>query len=152
MRLPVPFPLMLACLVASAQPPATPARAQALVRKAIAYARTHGLEALFRQTNEANGTFNVGSGGEMYLFVYDEKGVCKAIGFNAAVLVGKNRIDLRDSDGKAYLQEMIRVARTQGRGWVDYRYPDPVTGRVVPKTSYVEWYEGLLFGCGVYRR
>lgn len=146
--------VLLAAAAATAQPSYTPAQAEALVRKAVAYARAHGIEQLCRQTNEPGGIFHVGGGGggEMYLFVYDAQGTCKAIGFNPKALVGKNRIDLKDSDGRMYLREMIEVARARGRGWVDYRYPDPVTGRVLPKTSYVEWHEGLLFGCGVYRR
>ncbi|BDU74294.1 cache domain-containing protein [Mesoterricola silvestris] len=142
---------VLPCLMASAQSP-TPAQAESLVKRAVGYAKTHGIEKLIQQTNQGNGVFHVGSGGEMYLFVYDQAGICKAIGFNSVELVGKNRIGLKDPDGKMIIQEMLSVAKNKGKGWVDYKYPDPVTGKVLMKTSYVELHEGLIFGCGIYKR
>ena len=152
MKNPAVFAAVVAtCLVAGAQSP-TPAQAESLVKRAVAYAKTNGIEKLIQQTNQGNGVFHVGSGGEMYLFVYDQAGVCKAIGFNSVELVGKNRMGLKDPDGKMILQEMLAVGKTKGKGWVDYKYPDPVTGKILAKTSYVETHEGLLFGCGIYKR
>ncbi len=142
---------VLPCVLASAQSP-TPAQAESLVKRAVTYARTHGIEKLIQQTNQANGVFHVGSGGEMYLFIYDQAGICKAIGFNSVELVGKDRSGLKDPTGKLIIQEMLKVGKTKGKGWVDYQYPDPVSGKVLQKTSYIEAFEGLILGCGIYKR
>jgi len=88
----------------------------------------------------------------MYLFVYDQAGICKAIGFNSVELVGKDRSGLKDPDGKMIVKDMLALGKAKGKGWVDYKYPDPVSGKMLAKTSYVEMHEGLLFGCGIYKR
>lgn len=148
------FPLIAAvlpCIMASAQSP-TPAQAESLVKRAVTYAKTNGIEKLIQQTNQGNGVFHVGSGGEMYLFVYDQAGICKAIGFNSVELVGKDRSGLKDPDGKMIVKDMLALGKAKGKGWVDYKYPDPVSGKMLAKTSYIEMHEGLLFGCGIYKR
>jgi len=142
---------VLPCIMATAQSP-TPAQAESLVKRAVNYAKTNGIEKLIQQTNQANGVFHVGSGGEMYLFVYDQAGICKAIGFNSVELVGKDRSGLKDPDGKMIVKDMLALGKAKGKGWVDYKYPDPVSGKMLAKTSYVEMHEGLLFGCGIYKR
>ena len=142
--------LVGSCLLAFAQSP-TPAQAEKLVAGAIAYAKKNGMEKLISQTNQADGIFHVGSGSQMYIFIYDQTGVCKAIGFNTLALVGKNRIDLKDPSGKAIIVEFINTAKTKGKGWVDYKYPNPVSGKVEQKTSYLELCDGLIVGSGIYK-
>ena len=139
----------LACLSVQAQH--TPAQAEAIVKRAIGYAKQHGKDKLIQQTNQADGVFHVGSGSDLYLFVYDTQGLMLAIGFNPAAYVGKNRLDTKDPDGKAFVKEFITVAKTKGSGWVDYKYANPVSGKVEPKTSYVELADGIIYGCGVYK-
>jgi cytochrome c len=126
------------------------AGAQALVKEAVAFARTHGREALVRETNQGTGRFHARSGDDLYIFIYDLAGVCQAIGFQSQ-LVGVNRMGLRDPDGKLIVQEMIQVARSRGGGWVTYKYPHPRTGKVLDKASYVELLDGWIVGCGAYR-
>lgn len=143
------LPILVGLLVPlGAQEPKS--QAQALVKEAIAFARREGKEALLRETNQGQGRFHTKGSEELYLFIYDMQGTCQAIGFQSH-LVGVNRWGLKDPDGKYFLQEMIRVARTHGSGWVTYKYPNPLTGRVEPKMSYVEYFEGWLVGCGVYQ-
>jgi len=77
--------------------------------------------------------------------------VVKAIGYNTAALVGKNRIDLKDPDGVMIVRELINVAENKGKGWVDYKYPNPTTNLNEQKTSYLEFYEGAIIGSGVYK-
>ncbi|BDU69056.1 hypothetical protein GETHOR_11570 [Geothrix oryzae] len=127
-----------------------PARALSLVKEAVAFAKSHGKEALLREINHGQGRFHVKSGEELYIFVYDLQGVCQAIGFQSQ-MVGTNRIGLRDPDGKHFLRDMIAVARAKGSGWVDYKYPHPATGKVRTKVSYVELMEGWIIGCGAYK-
>ncbi|WP_306598641.1 cache domain-containing protein [Geothrix sp. 21YS21S-2] len=148
MRFAAPL-LALTCLVANAQ---TSERTQAerIVQKAIAYARQDGMDKLILQTNLPHGIFHVGSGSDLYLFVYDLKGVAKANGFQSE-LVGTSRWDVKDAKGLYQVREFIKVARTKGRGWVDYHFVNPITRKVEPKATYVEAHEGFVFCCGSYR-
>ena len=43
------------------------------------------------------------------------------------------------------------MATTNG-AWVDYRWEDPLTGKVVPKSSWVVLHNGYIFGCGIYKQ
>jgi len=140
----------LPCLVCFAQNP-TSTEAVALVKSAVAYAKKHGGAKLIEETNSPNGKFHVATGGELYIFIYDERGTVKAIGYNTAALVGKNRIDLKDPDGVMIIQELIKIAKSKGKGWVDYKYPNPTTNALDAKTSYMEFYEGMIIGSGVYK-
>jgi cytochrome c len=58
---------------------------------------------------------------------------------------------LKDADGKFFMKEIIKTAAEKGKGWVDYKWMNPVTKKVVDKTTYVEKVDGYVFGCGVYK-
>jgi len=124
-------------------------QAKALVKEAVAFGRKQGKEALLLETNQGQGRFHAKAGGDLYIFIYDLQGNCQAIGFQSQ-MVGVNRWNLRDPDGKFFLQEMIGIVKTKGSGWLDYKYPNPSTGRIEQKTSYVESFDGWLVGCGFY--
>ena len=142
--------VLLPCVMASAQAP-NAAQAEALVKQAVAFAKQNGIDKLIQETNQGSGKFHVAAGSELYIFIYNQQGVVKAIGYNTAALVGKSRIDMKDPDGKMVIRELINVAKTKGSGWVDYKYPDPTDNKVKQKTSYVELSDGLVIGSGVYK-
>jgi signal transduction histidine kinase len=144
------FASTLACLtcVLSAQDQQT--KAKTLVKEAIAFAKANGREALLKETNNGQGRFHVKSGEDLYIFVYDPKGVCLAIGFQGN-LVGVNRYMVKDPDGKYFLQDILKMAQTKAGGWVDYKYTNPKTGKVEQKSSYVEGFGDLTIGCGIYK-
>ena len=141
---------LLPILALHAQAPA-PTKGEIIVKRAIAYAKANGLDKLILQTNQANGVFHVGSGSELYLYVYDMSGVVVAHGYRAD-LVGKSRIDVKDPDGKYYVQAFIQMAKSGKSGLVDYKFPNPLDGKVEPKTAYVEAFENHIFCCGTYRK
>jgi len=142
--------IALPALMASAQSH-TPAQAENIVKKAIAYARQNGIEKLLLQTNLPHGIFHVGSGSELYLFVYDQKGVARANGFQTEY-VGTSRLDVKDADGFYQVREFIKTAKTKGSGWVEYRFANPVTKQTERKATYVEGYENHVFCCGIYKK
>lgn len=142
--------LLLPCLVASAQVP-TQAQAKALAGQAVAYAKQNGVEKLILETNQAGGRFHGGTGGGLYLFVLDPAGLCRATSSETEALLGKNLMDRRDAGGKRYVREMIRVAKTNGKGWVDYKYLSPATGKVENRVAYVLWHKDVLIGAGYTR-
>jgi cytochrome c len=87
---------------------------------------------------------------DLYPFIYDLTGLNVAHGARPA-LVGKNLISLKDQDGKNLIREMIAIATTSGSGWIDYKWPNPITNKIEDKSSYVEKLGDYLVGVGVYR-
>nr|WP_271408072.1 methyl-accepting chemotaxis protein [Pseudomonas sp. Q1-7] len=69
-----------------------------------------------------------------------------------AKLEGQDLSGYKDPDGKALFNEMARVARAEGAGFVDYRWPKPGASDPVPKVSYVQLFSpwGWVIGSGIY--
>ena len=126
----------------------TAAEAEALVKKAIQVVKAEGKEKAFAEINNPKGKF---VDRDLYIFVYDMDGKCVAHGFNQK-MIGKELIEIKDSDGKLYVKERVEIAKTKGKGWQDYKFTDPITKKIEPKSAYVERVENLIVGCGVYKR
>ncbi len=88
---------------------------------------------------------------DLYPFIYDLSGNCVAHGARPA-LIGKNLLDLKDQDGKYLIRELVAIANGPGSGWVDYKWPNPLTNKIEDKSSYVEKMGDYLVGVGVYRQ
>jgi len=139
---------VLACPLAAQD--ATPAEAEALVKEAIAYAKANGKEAAFKEITKQGGRFQK-YGGELYVFVYDLDGKVLAHGQGAGK-VGVNQFKAKDPDGREFVKERIELAKAKGKGWHDYKYMNPKTGVKEPKTSYIEVWNGCIFGSGIYKK
>ena len=87
---------------------------------------------------------------DLYPFIYDLDGVCVSHGARPA-LIGKNLISLKDQNGVYLIQEMIALAKGPGNGWVDYKWPNPISNKIEDKASYVEKMGDFFVGVGVYR-
>jgi signal transduction histidine kinase len=122
--------------------------AVALVKKAVAFYKANGPEKLIEEVSNPKGQF---VNGAFYVFVMDKDSIMLAHPMNAS-LIGQPNMTIKDVDGKLFTKEMFDVARGKGSGWVDYRFKNPKTGEISPKSSYVEYFEDILFGCGVYRK
>lgn len=129
---------------------ATQAEAEALVKAAIAYAKTRGREAAFKEITKPGGLFHK-RGGELYVFVYDLNGRVMAHGQGRSK-VGINQVNARDPDGREFVRERIQLATSKGKGWHDYKYRNPASNKLENKTSYIELWEGLIFGAGIYKK
>lgn len=146
---------MLAACVAAAgtgnaraeEKPATPNEAVAMVKKAAAFIKTNGREKAFAEFNNPKGQF---VDRDLYVTVYDASGVCLAHGFNPK-MVGKNMIDLKDPDGKAFIRERSELAKTKDQFWIDYKYINPTTKQIGKKSMYTEKVGDLLVSSGVYK-
>ena len=121
-------------------------RAIALVRRGIDHLRTHGPRTALADFNDPKGAFVEG---ELYLAVLDMNCVMQANGGNPA-LVGENHSQLVDAAGKKFAAEFVEVARARGRGWVDYRWMNPATHRLQPKSTYIERAGDYVVACGIY--
>ena len=126
----------------------TAAEAEALVKKAIAHIKANPKEKALADLSDPKGKF---VDRDLYIFVYDIKGVCVAHGFNQK-MVGKDLSAMKDMDGKAYVKERIEIAQTKGKGWQDYKFTNPMSKKIEGKSAYVEKLDDLIIGCGVYKK
>ncbi len=84
---------------------------------------------------------------DLYVFIYNMEGVCLANGARPA-LVGKNLISIKDQDGKYLIQEMISIAIGPGRGWLEYKWPSPITNKIEDRGAYIEKMGAYFVGVG----
>ena len=125
----------------------TAKEAQAMVDKAIAYFQANGKVKAFAAFDDPQGQFVKE---DLYIYVVDMKGDIVSHGANKA-LIGQHFIDIKDSDGKTFFREIIDVAKTKGSGWVDYKWTNPVSKKVEPKSAYVKKNGDYIFCCGIYK-
>ena len=81
----------------------------------------------------------------------DNNGLTLAHGGNAK-LVNKDMSGLKDADQKLFIVEMMQLAKTKGSGWVDYKWVNPATKKIEPKTTYIQKVDNYFVGCGTYKK
>lgn len=86
---------------------------------------------------------------DLYVFCFNKDGVVVAHGANEK-LIGKNLINVKDADGKQFIGELISTG-LGGGGWVDYRWPNPVSKKVEQKSSVVKQAGDDICGVGIYK-
>lgn len=123
--------------------------AVALVKKAIAFYKANGRDKLAAEINNRTPQFREK---DLYLFMSPYAGgAVIAHGANAK-LVGKSLGDLRDVDGVNFVQKFREIAASkEGKGWVDYKWPNAKTGSMESKSTYVERVDDLYIACGTYK-
>jgi signal transduction histidine kinase len=131
----------------AAEKPGTAAEAEAMVKKAIAFAKAKGNDAALAEISNPKGKF---VDRDLYVTVYDMNGKCMAHGANPK-MIGKDLIGLKDPDGKEFFKERIEIAKTAGKGWQDYKFSNPLTKKIEPKRAYFERNGDLVFACGFYK-
>lgn len=118
--------------------------AEDLVGKAYQYMEAQGKGQGVRAiTDKRDDAFRFG---DLYIVVYDTKGLVIAHGGNEELL-GKNAYDEKDEDGRFYVRELIDKA-LKGGGWVDYKVKNSF------QSTYVETVdlgsERFVIACGLY--
>ncbi len=118
------------------------------VEEAAGYVKEVGREAALREFSNPKGKF-VRAKGELYIYAYDFNCVCQAHGFTPD-LVGKDLTGKKDAHGHLVIQQLRDAARA-GKGFVEYGWTDPVTGKEGRKLGYVIKIDDSLFlGSGIY--
>ncbi len=135
-------------LSAAATESATSAEAQAMIKKGLAFIKAHGKEKGFAEITNPAGQFR---DRDLYLVVYGLDGVVHAHGANAK-MVGKNLIGLKDLDGKEFVKERVELGKANASFTQDYKFTDPVTKKVLPKTMFCERLDDAVLCGGVYKR
>ena len=88
---------------------------------------------------------------DLYVMVYNGKNVALAHGANAK-LVGKDMSAIKDAAGKSVVGALNAVA-AKGGGWYDYDWPDPITRKLMLKSTYAHPMpsgDGFI-GVGIFR-
>jgi len=122
--------------------------AKAMTDAAFEHIKKVGPEKAYKDftTDKANWTKK-----DLYVMVYDGKGVNLAHGANEK-LVGKDLSAMKDGNGVPIVGGLISLA-AKGGGWFDYDWPDPITKKLAPKSTYARKLpsgEGFV-GVGIYR-
>lgn len=138
--------VVLLSSMAAAADKGTPAEAEAMVKKAITYMKANGKEKAIAEFNNPKGQFREK---DLYIVAFDMNGM--GLAHPNPRLVGKATPDIKDADGKAIFRSYVETVNTKGSGWVDYKWPNPTTGAIDRKSTYVEKADGIIIGCGVYK-
>ena len=101
----LPVLTILVALPLAAQTSDRP-KAEALVKEGHAFLKASGKAAFVAEVQKASGRFHAKPGNPLYLFVYDLDGVVLAHGAESNLL-GVNRLNVKDPDGKQYTKEFI---------------------------------------------
>jgi signal transduction histidine kinase len=117
-----------------------------MVEKAVALIVSEGGDKAFKEISNSKGPF---VDRDLYVFVVDLKGVVRAHSGDPS-MVGKNMLDTRDMDGKAFIRDLIRQARVKDTGWIDYKWPHPITGQIESQSRYYHKIGDFIVTCGIY--
>jgi cytochrome c len=146
--------MALFCVVGSVAPPAsadefaTKDDAVALVHRAIARVTEVGMDKAAPEFMDHSGTF---VDRDLYLIIINKAGVRVVHGQNPK-LVGKTYYDAIDVNDKPYGKEVQQIAEGPGKGWFTFTFKDPITGKLLPKESYVERAGDYTYLAGAYKR
>ena len=126
---------------------ATEADATAMVKKGVAHIKASGKDKGYADITSKAGPFRLQ---DLYLVVYGLDGTVHAHGANEK-MVGKNLIDLKDVDGKAFVKERVEMGKAKANFWQDYKFTNPETKKIEPKTMYCERLDETVVCGGVYK-
>lgn len=136
---------------------ATPARANgptekdaiAMVERGVALVKAKGKDEMMKKINAKDAEYVQG---ELYMDIRDLKtGIVLAHPYNPSI-VGKDLTDVPDANGKKYRREIIELAAAKGKGWVDYQYKNPTSGKIEPKTTFIQRVEDVVLEVGIYKK
>lgn len=125
---------------------ASKAEAEAMVKKGVAAIKAHGPERAYVAMNDKGGQY---VDRDLYLVVYNLHGVVLAHGGNAR-MIGKDLLELKDIDGKAFVKERVDLAKAKSAFWQAYKFVNPETGKIEPKAMYCERVAETVVCGGIY--
>jgi len=115
-----------------------------LVRRGYQFMKASGKSRAVKDfTSKRINTFRYG---DLFLFVYDMKGLCIAHGGNEE-FVGRNQFDLKDEDGRYFIREFIEKANAGG-GWVNYKVNNSFESTYIEKIDL--GIDQFFIGCGLF--
>jgi hypothetical protein len=123
----------------------TPEEAKALLDKAVKAIETDGEAKALAAFNDPKGGFQ-----DRDLYVFCSGPDKKVTAHVDKSMVGMDETTLKDPDGKLVGAEILAVG-AKGGGTVEYKWKNPVSGKVEPKVSFVKKAGNQICGVGAYK-
>ncbi len=133
-------------VASAAEGGATRADAEAMVKKGVAYIKSTGDAKAYGEITAKSPQFILH---DLYLVVYKLDGTVAAHGANPR-MVGKNLLELKDIDGKAFVKERVELAKSKGTFWQEYKFTNPESKKIEPKVMYCEKLADTVVCGGIY--
>ncbi len=116
------------------------------VQEAIGLYEKAGKETVLREIADPEGRFVAD---DRYIFALDLNGTMAAHPIEPG-LKGKNLMNLRDSEEKAFIRKIVNTAKTKGYGFADYKWHRPGSEDELHKTVFFERIDGIVLCSGFY--
>jgi cytochrome c len=139
--------LLSPVMLFAAEGGATEADATGMVKKGVAFIKANGADKGYAEVSNKSGQFKHQ---DLYLVVYGLDGTVLAHGANEK-MVGKNLIELKDVDGKAFVRERVELGKAKASFWQDYKFTNPETKKIEPKAMYCERLDETVVCGGIYK-
>ncbi len=125
----------------------TPEQAVAMVHKAVLYLKANGKDKTIAEANNPKGEF---VHGDLYVAITDMTGKALA---NPMLprSVGKDLSAVRDIDGKYFVKDRLEMLKAKPQGWIDYKWPNPISKKIELRSTYFERVDDLVIACGIYK-
>jgi len=133
--------------LAFAQAKGTTKEAQALLVKAVEFYKANGQAKAFAAFDDTKGQF---VDRDLYIYVSDMNAKILSHGANPA-LIGKTLIDLKDTDGKLFMKELVDKAKASNSGSVDYKWTNPTSKKGEAKTVFFQKVGDVILVSGAYK-
>jgi cytochrome c len=132
-----------------AAPEPTEHDAIAMTERGAALIKAKGKQEMMKRINAKDPDYVQGS---LYIDMRDlYTGIVLAHPINSS-LVGKDLTDVPDANGKKYRREIIDLAQKSGKGWVDYQYKNPTSGKIEPKSTFILRVDDVVLEAGIYKK
>jgi signal transduction histidine kinase len=125
---------------------ATAEQATAMVKKGVAFIQANGKDKGYAEISSKTTQFK---DRDLYLVVYGLDGVVRAHGANEK-MIGRNLIELKDVDGKAFVKERVELGASKGTFWQNYKFTNPTNRKIEAKRMYCEKLEDTVVCGGIY--
>ncbi len=126
---------------------ASAAEAKALTLKAVEQVEKLGHERAFRNFMDPEGDFFPR---DLYVIVIDLEGTMWVNGAYPQG-IGTSALNAQDAKGRRYIEQILRIARERGEGWVEYQWFNPCTGEYSDKNTYFKRVGQFVVAVGAYR-
>ncbi|MFZ2651881.1 MAG: cache domain-containing protein [Burkholderiaceae bacterium] len=125
---------------------ATAEQATAMVKRGVAFIKANGNDKGYAEISSKATAFK---DRDLYLVVYGLDGTVRAHGANEK-MIGRNLIELKDVDGKAFVKERVELGSSKGNFWQNYKFTNPMNRKIEAKRMYCERLDDTVVCGGIY--
>lgn len=140
---------LVAAAPSRAEEKVTAEQVVAFVDKMLAHIEAVGEEQAFADFSDIKGPWIQG---ELYPFCHSLAGINVAHGGNPNMVGKAGVLDIRDPDGRYVNRLIFEKVLKDGKGWVEYKWPNSITKKIEMKDVYsVLVHDKYICGSGRYK-